>query len=123
MIDPLLLKNCQLAFPDFLTPGAILLENGKIARIWLDENPSLVTNVRELNCEGLIVAPGLVDIHNHGGLTHDFGGANAAGNNAALDFHASHGVTAMLATVMTETHERMAGALRLLAEQRRAGEL
>ncbi|MDB6038681.1 MAG: N-acetylglucosamine-6-phosphate deacetylase [Verrucomicrobiales bacterium] len=123
MMPPLLLNNCRLAFPDFIAPGAILLEEGKIGRIWLDETPALLTKVRELDCAGLLVAPGLVDIHNHGGLTFDFGGANAAGNNAALDFHASHGVTTMLATVMTETHERMAGALRLLAEQRRAGEL
>jgi len=119
----LLLTNCRLAFPDFIVPGAVLVEKGKITGIWLDEKPSAISSARELNCGGLIVAPGLVDIHNHGGLTHDFVGANAAGNNIALNFHAEHGVTAMLATVMTETHEQMSSALRLLAEQKLAGEL
>ena len=37
--------------------------------------------------------------------------ANAEGNNIALKFHAENGVTSMLATVMTETHEQMADAL------------
>ncbi len=123
MKTSLLLTNCRLAFSDFMVPGAVLLENGTIARLWLDEQPSGISSVRELDCGGLIVAPGLVDIHNHGGLTHDFVAADASGNNIALDFHAQHGVTAMLATVMTETHEQMSNALRLLAEQKKAGEI
>jgi N-acetylglucosamine-6-phosphate deacetylase len=123
MPTPLFLHHCRLAFPDFIAPGALLAEDGAITRIWLEETPAAPKNARVLDCEGMIIAPGLVDIHNHGGLSHDFVGANGAGNNIALKFHARHGVTAMLATVMTETHEQMSAALRLLAEQRRAGEL
>jgi len=121
---PIFFKNARLAFPDFLIEGSLLVEGGKISGIWINEEASNVpAGSRSVDCEGLILAPGLIDIHNHGGMTHDFVGANAEGNNVALKFHAENGVTAMLATVMTETHEQMSAALGLLAEQHAAGEL
>jgi N-acetylglucosamine-6-phosphate deacetylase len=123
MASPLFFQNCRLAFPDFIAPGALLAEEGAITRLWIAETPAAPANARVLDCQGMIIAPGLVDIHNHGGLSHDFVAANAAGNNVALEFHARNGVTSMLATVMTETHEQMSAALQLLGEQRRAGEL
>ncbi|MFZ4695692.1 MAG: N-acetylglucosamine-6-phosphate deacetylase [Verrucomicrobiia bacterium] len=116
--------NCRLAFPDFLAPGALLTRGGAIAAIWIGEAPSGVPKgARRVDCRGLILAPGLVDIHNHGGVTHDFVAAHAKGNNLALRFHLENGVTAMLATVMTETHEQMCAALRLLGDQHVAREL
>lgn len=124
MSNALLFRNARLAFPDFIIEGALLIENGKIARIWISEQPSSAhTSARVIDCGGRILAPGLVDIHNHGGKTHDFVGADAKGNNVALKFHAENGVTSMLATVMTETHEQMSAALRVLAEQHAAREL
>jgi N-acetylglucosamine-6-phosphate deacetylase len=113
-----LFKNVRLAFPDFILEGALLVEAGKIAGIWISEPPgNLPAKTKSIDCQGLILAPGLVDIHNHGGKTHDFVGADAYGNNVALRFHAENGVTSMLATVMTETHEQMSAALQTLAEQ------
>lgn len=120
----LLFKNCRLAFPDALVEGSLLVENGRIASIWLGEKPARVPKrTKTVDCHGLILAPGLVDIHNHGAVTHDFVGADARGNNRALQYHAEQGVTAMLATVMTETHEQMAASLQVLGEQYMAGDL
>ena len=120
----ILFKNARLAFPDFLIEGSLLVEAGKITAIWIAEEASgLSSSVKEIDCQNLVLAPGLVDIHNHGGKTHDFVGANPAGNNVALKFHAENGVTTLLATVMTETHEQMCAALKTLAEQHRAREL
>lgn len=85
--------------------------------------PAKYSNVPVFDCQQMILAPGLVDIHNHGGKTFDFVGANAEGNNVALEFHAQNGVTSLLATVMTETHEQMCAALQLLAEQNRSGQI
>lgn len=119
-----LYKNCRLAFPDHLVEGALLTSGGSIAAIWIGEPPSHVPkSAKSVDCQGLILAPGLIDIHNHGALTHDFVAANAEGNNVALRFHCEHGVTSMLPTVMTETHEQMSAALKLLGEQHKAGEL
>ncbi|MGZ8898719.1 MAG: N-acetylglucosamine-6-phosphate deacetylase [Limisphaerales bacterium] len=121
---PLHFQNARLAFPDFITEGELLAVDGKIAAISIEENlGSIPTGARSVDCQGQILAPGLVDIHNHGGMTHDFVAANAEGNNVALKFHAEHGVTSMLATVMTETHEQMSAALQTLGEQHAAGEL
>jgi N-acetylglucosamine-6-phosphate deacetylase len=117
-------KNARLAFPDYLIEGSLLVENGQIAAVWISEEPSDVPALaRVVDCHGLIVAPGLVDIHNHGGKAQDFVAANAEGNKTALRFHLENGVTSMLATVMTETHEQMSAALEVLGEQHAAGEL
>src|SRR5205085_1954014 len=114
----------RLALPDALVEGTLLSADGAIAAIWIGEEPSGVPKgTRVVDAEGRILAPGLVDIHNHGAVTHDFVGADAAGNNRALRFHAEHGVTTMLATVMTETHEQMSAALKLLGDQHAAGKL
>lgn len=119
-----LFQNARLAFPDFMAEGSLLVEDGRIAGIWVEqEAPVLPGSPRVVDCQNLILAPGLVDIHNHGGKTHDFVGADAEGNNLALRFHAEQGVTAMLATVMTETHEQMSAALKMLGDQHAAGEL
>ncbi|PYI84815.1 MAG: hypothetical protein DME26_12655, partial [Verrucomicrobia bacterium] len=119
-----LFYNCRLAYPDFLAEGALLAENGTIAAVWIAEPPSHVpVAAQKVDCQNLILAPGLIDIHNHGGLTHDFVAANANGNKVALRFHSEQGVTSMLATVMTETHEQMCAALKLLGDQHTAGEL
>ena len=121
---PLLFKNCRLAFPDAIVEGSLLTEGRSIAAIWIGERPAQPPkDAKVIDGEGLILAPGLVDIHNHGAVTHDFVGAHAKGNIRALRYHAENGVTSMLATVMTETHEQMSAALGLLGEQHAAGEL
>lgn len=50
---------------------------------------------------GLTVLPGLFDIHTHGCLGHDFSSVTAKTLNTMLDFYRSHGVTHVLATLMT----------------------
>lgn len=121
---PILFENCRLAFPDFLIEGALLTERGAIRAIWFHDKPSNVpAEAHRIDAHGMILAPGLIDIHNHGGVTHDFVTGNPEGNNAALQFHAEHGVTAMLATIMTETHEQMCVSLKTLGEQHRAKEI
>ena len=123
-ISQTLYANCRVAFPDTIVEGAVLVDGGTVTGIWIGEEPGGVPQAaRTIDCQGLILAPGLIDIHNHGAVTHDFVAANARGNNLALRFHGENGVTSLLATVMTETHEQMSAALRLLGEQHAAGDL
>lgn len=121
--ESILFHNGRLAFPDFIGAGALLTEGGRIREIWLGEQPGpgAAPGARRIDMQGLILSPGLIDIHNHGGVKRDFVSGDAAGNNEALSFHARHGVTAMLATIMTETHERMCVSLDTLARQHRDG--
>ena len=117
---PILFDNCRLAFPDFLAEGALLADEGHIQAIWIHEKPSSVpANAQRIDGRSLILAPGLIDIHNHGGVTHDFVTGDPEGNNIALKYHADNGVTAMLATIMTETPEQMASCLKALGDQHR----
>ncbi|WP_138495974.1 N-acetylglucosamine-6-phosphate deacetylase [Paenibacillus pinistramenti] len=54
-----------------------------------------------LDAGGGYVLPGFIDIHVHGGVHHDFTGADQQGLEAITKFHGSQGTTAMLATTMT----------------------
>lgn len=121
---PILFEHVRLAFPDHIIPGSLLVNAGTIAALWIEEPAGhLPKGTERIDGQGLILAPGLIDLHNHGAQTFDFVAANPRGNNAALRFHAHHGVTSLLATVMTETHEQMASALDVLAEQHADGSL
>lgn len=57
------------------------------------------------------VVPGLVDLHAHGALGHDFAVCTAAGARAAAGHHRSRGTTALTASVATGPVEDTADAL------------
>src|SRR4051812_24843122 len=67
MTPNVLYRNCRLAFPDALVEGALQTEGGRISAIWIGEPAPSGASGRVVDCAGLILAPGLVDIHNHGG--------------------------------------------------------
>ncbi|MFG3517623.1 N-acetylglucosamine-6-phosphate deacetylase [Streptomyces bobili] len=60
---------------------------------------------------GLLVAPGLVDIHVHGAAGHDLTDPDPAAWHRVLDTHLSAGTTTMLATLASTSPERTAAAL------------
>jgi N-acetylglucosamine-6-phosphate deacetylase len=65
--------------------------------------------------QGLTAVPGFVDIHVHGGGGHTFttGDADEARSTAA--FHARHGTTSMLASLVTSPYELMLTATKTFA--------
>ena len=54
-----------------------------------------------LDARGSYALPGLVDIHFHGAVGHDFCDADEAGLQAIADFEASKGVLAICPATMT----------------------
>lgn len=62
----------------------------------------------------LIVAPGLVDMHVHGGGGASFDALDAAEIRAAAAFHHRHGTTTMLASLVTAPSERLRRSCALL---------
>lgn len=54
-----------------------------------------------VDAEGLYVLPGLVDVHSHGAVGHDFSDADARGLAEILRYEKSCGVTAYCPTTMT----------------------
>ncbi|HUI31655.1 MAG TPA: N-acetylglucosamine-6-phosphate deacetylase [Candidatus Acidoferrales bacterium] len=78
--------------------GTLLLEEGRIERIF-DKPPELPEgSVEIIDCSGKIVMPGFIDLHTHGGIGCDF----ADGEEilpALSNYYFSHGVTSLLATL------------------------
>ncbi len=95
----------RLVLDDRVAGGRIVVEDGRIAEIDLDDVPG----------DGPFIAPGFVDVHVHG-----WGGHDAMGAPAALDGMARsllrHGVTSFLPTAVTAP----LGSLVAFAERVRA---
>jgi len=60
-----------------------------------------------LDASGLYVAPGFIDLQVNGGVGHSFENASVAQIDKIAGFHASHGTTGMLPTVVTAPIEEM----------------
>ncbi|MFC4506173.1 MULTISPECIES: N-acetylglucosamine-6-phosphate deacetylase [Streptomyces] len=64
-----------------------------------------------VDADGLLVAPGLVDIHVHGASGHDFTEPEPAAWHDVLDTHLAAGTTTVLATLASTSPARTAAAL------------
>ena len=80
----------------------LYVENGRIVAS-ADE----VTDKTELDASGLKVLPGLVDIHSHGAVRHDFSDADVDGLRTILQYEKSHGITSYCPTSMTLPKEEL----------------
>ena len=63
----MLLKNCNIILLDKIEKGSILIENDIIKEI----NPSEIPETKVVDCKGLFVSPGFIDVHIHGAGGHD----------------------------------------------------
>ncbi|GAA5048925.1 N-acetylglucosamine-6-phosphate deacetylase [Nocardia callitridis] len=69
------------------------------------------------------ILPGLVDLHNHGGLGHRFDSVDHAQARAAASYHHATGTTTLLASVVTGPVEEMVAQIAMLGELAREGVL
>ena len=74
----------------------LYIENGIIV-----ESREQVYDNRVINAEGLLVIPGLIDIHSHGAVGHDFSDGNPEGLRKILAYQLSHGITSYCLTSMS----------------------
>ena len=73
-----------------------------------------------LDARGSYALPGLVDIHFHGAVGHDFCDADEAGLQAIADFEASKGVLAICPATMTFSEEILNGIMDAAAAHKNA---
>lgn len=112
MAGTTLFHDARLALSGGLRPrGWLLTEGGRIADLGWGQAPALPHDGKVVDAAGLVLAPGLIDIHAHGALGHDTMDASAEGLRAMARFYAAHGVTAFLATTMTACHADIMEAL------------
>lgn len=72
-------------------------------------------NEEIIDAQGAYALPGLVDIHFHGAVGHDFCDADEAGLQAIADFEASKGVLAICPATMTFDEEILNGIMDVAA--------
>lgn len=85
----------------------IYIEKGKIAAA-----SDHVTKEEIIDAEGLLVLPGLVDIHSHGAVGHDFSDGSREGLKKILTYQYNHGVTSYCPTTMTIEADKLRKILR-----------
>ncbi len=73
------------------------------------------------DCSGLMMLPGLVDIHTHGALGFDNMDETLEAQRKIGRFMLENGVTTFLPTIMTETRERLVGAAKNIASAIKCG--
>lgn len=80
----------------------LYIEKGRIA-----ENLCQLTDTTEIDASNLYVLPGLIDIHSHGAVGHDFSDGNMEGLKEILKYEYSHGITSYCPTSMTVEKEKL----------------
>jgi N-acetylglucosamine-6-phosphate deacetylase len=120
-MSEMVVSSSALALPDGVAPGWLRVRDGLIVELGREAPPGGVPAAR---LPTGILTPGFVDLHVHGG---GGGAVNCDDRARARDgvrsmaaFHARHGTTALLATTVSDTPERIlesvAGAARAVRE-------
>ena len=93
----MLLKNCKIIFLDKIEKGSLLIENGIIKEI----NPSETNDSNSIDCNGLYVSPGFVDVHIHGAGGYDTMDGTFEAINEISKTICKYGTTSFTPTTMT----------------------
>lgn len=111
----IVLANARVVLPRrVLDPGWLIVDGTRIAGVGAGEPPNVDSELHDLGRCYLL--PGFVDLHMHGG-----GGAQITTDDpheimAAVGFHQRHGTTRTLASLVTDQVDRMAAAVRTIAD-------
>ena len=99
----LLLKNALAFIEGAFQKTDIFVVDGKITAFAAP--CCCFENVTVLDCEGKYLLPGFIDIHTHGAVGIDVNAADEADFEKISAFFASKGVTAYLASVLTDSEK------------------
>lgn len=88
--------------------GMVFQEDGEFHRqdLYIEDH-RIVSGLRQLtdqtviDASGLLVLPGLIDIHTHGAAGHDYSDGDIEGLRAILRYERQHGITSCCPTSMT----------------------
>ena len=99
-----LFKNANLVLADMVVFGWLVTENGKIREIGEGDYQGAFDG-EITDCHGAYLSPGFIDTHIHGGAGYDFMDAVPEEYEKIAAYHASNGVTTMLATTLAGDRE------------------
>lgn len=110
-----LFKNASLVLENRIVSGWLVSEDGKISAMdegdFVDSFDGVI-----INCEGHYLSSGFIDTHIHGGANCDFMDAVPEEYEKIAAYHASNGVTTMLATTLAGDREETKKVLRTFNE-------
>lgn len=86
----------------WINGGALLCEDGKIVDISNDNSPREDCEI--VNAEGLIIGPGGIDMHIHGGGGHDFMECTEEAFRTVIATHMQHGTTTLFPTLASSSN-------------------
>ena len=103
----MIIKNAMIYTPQHIfARGDLIIRDGRIVH---GAVPRL--NEEVIDAEGLYALPGLLDLHFHGAVGHDFCDASEESIQALADFEASKGVLAIAPATMTYSEEILGGIM------------
>jgi N-acetylglucosamine-6-phosphate deacetylase len=94
----------------------VVIEDERIVALGPRDGIDVPSNARRFDFPGLVLAPGLIDVHIHGGAGHDVMEPDPAGLAHMERQMASHGVTSYLPTTVTAPLDRTLAALENLGK-------
>jgi len=110
-----LITNAQLVLEECVKTGWLSVRNGTISEIGFgDYRGDFFGEVRD--AEGNYLSPGFIDLHVHGGNGFDFMDADPKGFGEIARYHASNGVTSILATTLAGSLEETEQVLRVFCQ-------
>lgn len=103
----MLFTNARIFLGNEFIKGALRVKDGRFCEVIINR-PAIPEEGEEvISCTGQKIIPGLFDIHTHGALGHDFSFSSADEDEEMCRFYASHGVTSVLATTMTNEEDQL----------------
>src|SRR5271169_1150833 len=99
-----------------LEQHCVVIDGGKIKQVAPTVQVLWPEDAQVIDVQNNFVAPGFVDMHVHGALGRDTMDGTVEALAQIARFHAAGGTTAMTPTTTTHSPEKIAGALRAIAD-------
>lgn len=107
-----LIKNCRIVTPfEIVEDNCIEIEGAVISGLLSQTEVDIKNYDQVLDCKGDFVAPGFIDIHNHGNSGFDVMDATPEALEHISRFHLKNGVTGFLGTTMSQSPRRIQAAV------------
>ncbi len=115
--ETIVLRNVRAVLPErLIEKGSLVLEGGRIARIFEVPNADSSTTAASLDLESLTLFPGFIDVHIHGAVGVDTMAATNTDLARLSQFLAGQGVTAWLPTLVPAERQNYVSALHAIDE-------
>lgn len=113
----MLLQNCNIVFLDRIEKGSLLIENDVIKEI----NPLETKDLECIDCKGLYVSPGFVDVHIHGAGGHDTMDGTFEAINEIAKTICKYGTTSFTPTTMTMSADDILKSMKAIKKAKLEG--